>query len=687
MIVLVATAAVVSAVALALSPRDVAPPMTSQPPAQPPASLDDPVEEELLRKLSQAEGLLRLGKADAAAALARELPARGPHAFAALRVRCWAHFLAGENADVAALLTADRLSSELAFLRGAAYWRSGLRQRGLTELRGLWWGEPDGVWGLAAARELATVGESRPVYGEQEVTAILATVPPVGVGAARRAEDDSLRTLEALRAASPPRGLLAAEVEYAIGVHKLRAEKFTEAIGVLRRALEQTRNPELRRATELRLGQAERRRGGYAAAQSHFARVAAGADDRFADEALALAGQMAIEYRRYPEARCHFQAQLVRNPVGPTRQVALWGLGWIAFRTGDFGSARRFFETLISEAPYGPLAPRALYWGARVLEERGRRREAAAEMAALEQRFPVDYYAFRARAWRGSDPAAEPAPLPAPGLDRRVGHVRGLVESGMTRRARRALRQLSKQTRAMGPADLRALAEIARTAGAHESARVLGRALERRFPDGIEAAEALAALFPPAYVRMLAIEARAQRIDPDLPPALVRQESGFRARAVSAVGALGLMQLMPSTARGLLREERRNTTVTTERILEPRTNVRLGVRYLGRMLRAFNRRVEYALAAYNAGPGAVTRWRQAHGDLPVDIFVEEIPYRETRHYTRRVLAAHQTLHFIRATREAALVQAETARAIERALAGSDAHDSHLADATTKRAAD
>jgi soluble lytic murein transglycosylase len=78
------------------------------------------------------------------------------------------------------------------------------------------------------------------------------------------------------------------------------------------------------------------------------------------------------------------------------------------------------------------------------------------------------------------------------------------------------------------------------------------------------------------------------------------------------------------------------------------------------MLRSFDRRVEYALAAYNAGPGAVTRWRQARGDLPVDIFVEEIPYAETRTYVSRVLANLQTLHVISTPPAPAVATAEVA---------------------------
>jgi hypothetical protein len=102
------------------------------------------------------------------------------------------------------------------------------------------------------------------------------------------------------------------------------------------------------------------------------------------------------------------------------------------------------------------------------------------------------------------------------------------------------------------------------------------------------------------------------------------------------------------------------------------------------MLRAFNRRTEYALAAYNAGPGAVTRWRQARGDLPVDIFVEEIPYRETRDYARRVLAANQTLYFIRTTREAAkAAELAAAEAEKAAAAAKGAEAAEMIEITTE----
>jgi soluble lytic murein transglycosylase len=168
-----------------------------------------------------------------------------------------------------------------------------------------------------------------------------------------------------------------------------------------------------------------------------------------------------------------------------------------------------------------------------------------------------------------------------------------------------------------------------------------------RFPEGDEARALLARLFPARIVKLLEKVAAENKLAAGLVVSLVRQESAFNARATSGVGAMGLMQLMMPTARELMREERRGT-LTPEALMDPELNARLGMKYLGRMLRAFGGRVEYALAAYNAGPGAVTRWRQLNGDLPSDIFVEEIPYAETRAYVRRILAGTRTYAYVAA---------------------------------------
>jgi soluble lytic murein transglycosylase-like protein len=114
--------------------------------------------------------------------------------------------------------------------------------------------------------------------------------------------------------------------------------------------------------------------------------------------------------------------------------------------------------------------------------------------------------------------------------------------------------------------------------------------------------------------------AAAHRIDPALLHAIVRAESGYRVDAVSSAGALGLLQVMPATARDLGVDDPERLTS------DPLLALDTGARYLKQMQRRFGGRLPLVLASYNAGPGAVER----HGGIP--------PYRETRQYVRRIMA-------------------------------------------------
>ena len=124
----------------------------------------------------------------------------------------------------------------------------------------------------------------------------------------------------------------------------------------------------------------------------------------------------------------------------------------------------------------------------------------------------------------------------------------------------------------------------------------------------------------PVYLSSLMTDAaREHGVDPRLLAAVAARESAFDARAVSTVGACGLMQLMPQTARFL--------GVTN--IFDPRENVFGGARYLRTLLDTFNGDLDLTLAAYNAGPGAV----QKYGGVP--------PYRETQAYVKAVRATYE----------------------------------------------
>jgi len=137
-------------------------------------------------------------------------------------------------------------------------------------------------------------------------------------------------------------------------------------------------------------------------------------------------------------------------------------------------------------------------------------------------------------------------------------------------------------------------------------------------------------LFPSPYSQE--ITKYQDNIDPSLITSLMRQESSFNSQANSHVGAVGLMQLMPATARSILER------ISTKELKDPQTNIKLGTAYLGKLLKKYDNNTIYALAAYNAGPNRVDRWKKKFlDDLNLLESIEEIPFNETRNYVKLIL--------------------------------------------------
>ena len=140
--------------------------------------------------------------------------------------------------------------------------------------------------------------------------------------------------------------------------------------------------------------------------------------------------------------------------------------------------------------------------------------------------------------------------------------------------------------------------------------------------------------FPIAYADTFITHARRANIPVQWSLAIARQESSFMTDAKSSSGALGVMQLMPATAKQVAAKI--GVSYASNRSLtSPDLNIRLGTNYLGQMLRKFNDNRILASAAYNAGPGRVNKW--LNPDVPFDVWIEIIPFTETRNYVQNVL--------------------------------------------------
>lgn len=142
--------------------------------------------------------------------------------------------------------------------------------------------------------------------------------------------------------------------------------------------------------------------------------------------------------------------------------------------------------------------------------------------------------------------------------------------------------------------------------------------------------------FPLAYQDQVLKNADKQQLNPAVIYGLIRRESAFNQDAQSPVGARGLMQIMPKTGRQIARELNEKWR-NKNNLFNPATNVKYGAYYYKQLLNQFNGHYALAAAAYNAGPHRVKRWLPAENALAADIWIETIPFKETRAYVSAVL--------------------------------------------------
>lgn len=339
------------------------------------------------------------------------------------------------------------------------------------------------------------------------------------------------------------------------------------------------------------------------------------------------------------------------------RSEALWKIGWAWYRAGKWKEALAAFQRLADDRESDTLVPQALYWMART-SERLRDPGAAALYEKVCRSYPVTYYCQLARdrrpqlvsvpAMASSEEALLPESDPLP-VDRReeitrdAGYRRA-VELRLLGMDADAARELTALTRRYDrdPAVVLALSRLLSETGAHGPALRLARL---HFRDDLERRGTLASpsLWTVAYPTVFVPTARAQNakgVDPYLVAAVIREESQYDGHAVSRVGAIGLMQVMPATA-ATVAKRIGLTEVTRDDLFDEGTNVRIGVRYLEQLLDQFHGNEIYAVASYNAGPRAVTSWVARNGRRDADEFVELIPYQETRLYVKRVLRSYR----------------------------------------------
>jgi soluble lytic murein transglycosylase len=381
--------------------------------------------------------------------------------------------------------------------------------------------------------------------------------------------------------------------------------------------------------------------------------------ERGASDALYAIGRIDETAGRLQAAVRSFAELTRRYPRSRLVHDARWRLGWIRYRNRRWDAAADAFAELARRAS-GRDRQGGLYWQARALEQAGKRRQASQLYARLVADDEKGYYGAWARrrlengpaVVRVSSPGGTEGALPEahvfadPAFDAvadpfHLMRWRELRQAGVNALARVELRAV----RRVHSEDVGVLRDLMLAYhgvdGFSEALRLAHRLGGRA---RLSAFERERILYPLAFWDVVRHEGVTNEIDPLLLESIMRQESLFDPEARSPANARGLMQLLPSTAEQVAASS--VAAVDAEDLTTPAVNVKLGAIYLRTLLGRYRGDLVKALAAYNGGEAAVEKWERRAPHLETDEFVENISYRETRDYVKRVLANFQTYESI-----------------------------------------
>jgi soluble lytic murein transglycosylase len=364
-----------------------------------------------------------------------------------------------------------------------------------------------------------------------------------------------------------------------------------------------------------------------------------------------------------------FRKLVAKYPSSRHGERAAWKIGWWAYKNGRYDEAVRSFDRGAAGFPRSDYRPAWLYWAARAYDGLQQPGLARARYTLVATDYLNSYYGRLAvRHLDGqaperrlivnveppSAPVAVSAAVTAPGaedlptvaLPRNEPVIRALL--GL-RLYDQALDELTYAQKVWGdsPAIQATTAWIYRQQGLLETGarqftllRGSITTMRRAYPQFLAAGgeglpkELLQVIFPVSYWELIRKYSAESGLDPYLVAALIAQESTFVPDVRSSANAVGLMQLLPSTARQYAK--RLKIAYSAKALTTPETNIRLGTAYLADKMKEFGQ-LHLVLATYNAGERVVRRWMSERPSLVFDEFVDDIPYPETQNYVKKVV--------------------------------------------------
>lgn len=366
-----------------------------------------------------------------------------------------------------------------------------------------------------------------------------------------------------------------------------------------------------------------------------------------AERAMYKIGLLRLDEGSYALSEEAFAAYRDRYPKAGDADSAHWYVAWSQLRQGHYVDAAATYNDFLKRFPRSSLVPGVRYWLGRIAGLQKNPEQAASFYRQVLQSSFASHYAPLAehqleklgqpvKLTPVEDRTPENAPglaLPHPELLSRVTALTGL---GLRSWAQEELSLY--EHRLKGRDELLALADWYRRTNNYYGARRIisnlgmGEGVPKLQDPGLRWQFS----YPMAFRSNLNRVSLPESVPLELIYAIMRQESEFQPWATSRVGARGLMQVMPETAREVA-ASRKAPPPVLKRMYLPEVSVQYGAWHLEDLARRLGGRIPLVIAAYNAGPEAVERWMRERSVDPIDVFIEEVSYSETRRYVKKVL--------------------------------------------------
>lgn len=389
----------------------------------------------------------------------------------------------------------------------------------------------------------------------------------------------------------------------------------------------------------------------------------------YSDDALYRLGRIYFFRNDFQNASISYKRIINEYPNGDKLPESYWELGWVHYISGDWSSSKNTFMDMAASFSGTSLEEKALFWQAKCCQKLGEDNQAADLYKKIISINSYSYYTFASSnllAKLHSEihiPKINTSMRPDnPGIADLIPDVYKNLEPGKIE-SYQDITHIEKAKELL-KLECRISASLEIEAGSKELSedpiKILGvSTLFLQAKDYINSQKLISRYYtklkstltgsyrdyfyylnyPYGYRNYVDYCSRQHNLDPLFTLAVIREESRFQPDAGSFAGALGLMQIIPSTGQSIAKQIG-ISNFDNSMLLDSETNIKMGTFYLRQQLDNFNQNKFYACGAYNGGPGNMSKWISKWGDRGMDEFIENIPYDETRNYIKKVMGSY-----------------------------------------------